>query len=142
MDELASTGEAILTSSAADEIALESREIGGSFFTHHLVSGLRGAADSSGDGIVTLAEAYQYAFSHTVSATAATVAGTQHPAYDYQLAGQGDLVLSELWRPNSALELPSGFDRMLVSGVVRDQVLAELPAGGAQTSMLFEKASP
>jgi hypothetical protein len=49
-DELASTGEALLTSSAADEVALESREIAGSFFTHHLISGLRGAADASGDG--------------------------------------------------------------------------------------------
>jgi hypothetical protein len=128
-DDLLSTGEAVLTSSAADELALESKEIGGSFFTHHLVSGMRGAADISGDGVVTLAEAYQYAFSRTVSATAATVAGTQHPAYDYQLAGQGELVLSELWRPNSALELPSGFDRLLVSRVIRDQVLAELPPG-------------
>ena len=56
-DDLASTGEALLTSSAADENALESKEIRGSFFSHHLVSGLRGAADSSGDGQVTLAEA-------------------------------------------------------------------------------------
>jgi len=128
-DDLLTTGEAVLTSSAADEIALESKEIGGSFFTHHLVSGLRGAADVSGDGIVTLAEVYQYAFAHTVSATAATVAGTQHPAYNYQLSGQGDLVLTELWRPSSALELPSGFDRLLVARVARDQVIAELPQG-------------
>jgi hypothetical protein len=94
-DEVSSTGEALLTSSAADELALESREIGGSFFTHHLVSGLRGAADTSGDGKITLAEAYQYAFERTVSATASMTIGTQHPGYDYRLPGRGDLVLSE-----------------------------------------------
>ena len=132
VDDLASTGEAMLTSSAADEIALESTEIRGSFFTHHLVSGLRGAADSSGDGLVTLAEAYQYAFSHTVSATAGTVGGIQHPVYDYRLAGQGELVLTELSRPAAALELPKGYDRVLVVQIARDQVIAELTAEAAR----------
>jgi hypothetical protein len=122
----------MLTSSAADEIALESTEIRGSFFTHHLVSGLRGAADSSGDGLVTLAEAYQYAFSHTVSATAGTVGGIQHPVYDYRLAGQGELVLTELSRPAAALELPKGYDRVLVVQIARDQVIAELTAEAAR----------
>src|SRR5439155_3278375 len=93
-DDLASTGEALLTSSAADEVALESKEIGGSFFTHHFVSGLRGAADASGDGIVTLNEAYQYAYAHTISTTGQTIIGPQHPAYDYRLTGQGELVLT------------------------------------------------
>ena len=54
----------MITSSAAREAALESAEIEASFFSHHLISGLRGAADTSGDGLVTLAEAYQYAFTH------------------------------------------------------------------------------
>jgi hypothetical protein len=130
-DSLASTGEAILTSSAADELALESTEIRGSFFTHHLISGLRGAADTSGDGLVTLAEAYQYAFVHTVSATSSAFAGSQHPAYDFRLSGQGELVLAELSHPAAALELPAGFDRILVVQLLRDQVLAELPAGAA-----------
>jgi hypothetical protein len=130
-DDLASNGEALLTSSAADELALESKEIRGSYFTHHFVSGLRGAADTSGDGNITLAEAYQYAFSHTVSATADTLVGPQHPAYDYRLSGQGELVLSMVSRPTAALGLPDGFDRVLVVQLVRDQVLAELPSGAA-----------
>lgn len=129
-DELASIGEALLTSSAADEIALESREIGGSFFTHHFISGLRGAADASGDGLVTLTEAYQYAYVHTISTTGATVAGPQHPAYDYRLSGQGELVLTELSRPTALIELPRGAERALVIELVRDQVLAELAADG------------
>ena len=35
----------LLTSSSADEDAQESDAIAGSYFSHHLVSGLRGSAD-------------------------------------------------------------------------------------------------
>ena len=125
-DDVASTGEALLTSSAADEVALESREIGGSFFTHHFISGLRGAADSSGDGIVTLTEAYQYAYAHTIKTTGETVIGPQHPAYDYRLTGQGELVLAELSKPTAQLSLPHGFERILVADRARDEVIAEV----------------
>jgi uncharacterized caspase-like protein len=126
-DELVSKGEALLTSSAASEVALESREIGGSFFTHHLVSGLRGAADRSSDGRVTLAEAYDYAFARTVSATARTVVGAQHPAYDYRIAGEGELVLAQLGKKGAVLELPRGFERTVVVDLDSDRVLAEIP---------------
>jgi hypothetical protein len=127
-DELSTSGEALLTSSAADENALESKEIGGSFFTHHLVSGLRGAADASGDGRVTLTEAYQYAHKHTISTSGATLAGPQHPTYDYRLSGQGELVLTELAKPTAGLALPDGFERALV--IERGgHVIAELTRG-------------
>lgn len=128
-DEVSTTGEALLTSSAADENALESKEIGGSFFTHHLVSGLRGAADSSGDARVTLTEAYQYAYKHTITTSGATLAGPQHPTYDYRLSGQGELVLTELAKPTAGLSLPDDFDRALVIEIGRDQVIAELGRG-------------
>jgi hypothetical protein len=127
-DELASTGEALLTSSAADEVALESREIGGSFFTQHLVSGLRGAADANGDGTVTLTEAYEYAYGHTIATSGATLIGPQHPAYDYRLTGKGELVLTDVSKPSAVLELPSGFDRVLVVELARSQVVAEITA--------------
>ncbi|HEX3475786.1 MAG TPA: caspase family protein [Kofleriaceae bacterium] len=132
-DELASTGEVLLTSSAADEVALESAEIGGSFFTHHFVSGLRGAADISGDGIVTLTEAYQYAYARTVKTTGETVVGVQHPAYDYRLSGQGELVLAELSKRSGMLQLPSGFERVVVIDVAHAQVIAEVTAGSQAT---------
>ncbi|HET6148865.1 MAG TPA: caspase family protein [Polyangia bacterium] len=125
-DDLGSTGEAFIASSAADEVALESAEIGASFFSHHFISGLRGAADLSGDGLVTLAEAYQYAFARTLRATSDTVVGPQHPAYDYQLAGRGDLVLTELRHPSATLDLPAAFDRLLLLATAGQQVLAEL----------------
>jgi hypothetical protein len=125
-DSLESSGEALITSSAADEVALESREIRGSFFTHHFISGLRGAADTSGDGVVTLGEAYRYAYAHTIKTTGETLIGPQHPSYDYRLSGQGELVLAELTKPTAAIVVPSGFDRVLVVDVAHDQVIAEV----------------
>src|SRR5690606_5434129 len=89
-------GHAFLTSSSADEAAQESDRIGASFFTHFLLSGLRGAADTSRDGKVTLNEAYQFAFAETLARTSRTSAGAQHPAYEMQLAGTGDLVMTDL----------------------------------------------
>ena len=91
--------------------------------------GLRGAADASGDGRVTLAEAYKYAYERTLAATSQTLAGPQHPSYDIRLAGVGELVLTQLTRPSGALVLPAGFERALVSEPTRDEVLAEVPAG-------------
>ncbi len=131
-DELATSGDATLTSSAADEVALESSEIGGSFFTHHLVSGLRGAADASGDGLVTLAEAYAYAFTRTLRTTSSTLVGAQHPSYDSRLSGQGELVLSELARPLATIELPAELDRAIVVHLARDQVMAEVTSDAAR----------
>jgi hypothetical protein len=130
-DDLATAGEAVLTSSAAHEMALESRELGASFFSHHLVSGLRGAADSSGDGRVTLGEAYRYAFTNTLLATSNTLAGPQHPAYDYRLAGQGELVLTEVIARGATLALPDGFDRVLIADADHRRILAELTPASA-----------
>jgi hypothetical protein len=96
------TGHAYLTSASAEEAAQESDRIGSSFFTHYLISGLRGAADLAGDGMVTLNEAYSYAFQETLASTEKTQYGPQHPAYDINLSGSGDLVLTDL-RSSSAL---------------------------------------
>ena len=38
----------------------------GALFTHYWVNGLRGAADANGDGRVTLAESYDFAYSQTL----------------------------------------------------------------------------
>ncbi|MFL5440849.1 MAG: caspase domain-containing protein, partial [Myxococcales bacterium] len=89
-------GLVLIASSAADEESQESDEIAASFFTHYLASGLLGDADASGDGKVTLAEAYAYAYGRTVGSTAETRAGAQHPVYLYDLGGAGDVILTEL----------------------------------------------
>jgi len=107
-------GLVLVTSSGADEDSQESDAIGGSFFTHHLASGLLGDADTSGDGKVTLAEAYAYAYARTVASTADTVAGVQHPAYLYDLGGAGDVVLTELASAGAALVFPAGAEGAFV----------------------------
>ena len=99
-------GHAFLTSSAADEASQESDRLGASFFTHALLTGLRGAADASGDGVVTLNEAYQYAFRETLSRTETTRAGPQHATYDIGLVGSGDVVITDLRRAGAGLVLP------------------------------------
>ena len=125
-DNLQSTGDAYIASSAESEAALESNEVLGSIFTHHFVSGLRGVADASGDRLVTLGEAYRYAYDQTVARTVLLPAGVQHPTYDYKLSGQGELVLSTLQRANAQLILPVGTERGVVTDVLRDQVIAEI----------------
>ncbi len=95
-------GHAFLTSASSTETAQESDRMRGSFFTHFLVAGLRGAADINRDGRVTLNEAYNHAFHETLARTESTRSGPQHPNYDMQLAGSGDLVMTDL-RGTSAL---------------------------------------
>jgi hypothetical protein len=131
-DDLATSGEAILTSSAAHEAALESRQIRASFFSHHLISGLRGAADSSGDGRVTLGEAYRYAFVNTLLATSNTLSGPQHPEYDYRLTGRGELVLTDVLTRGAKLLLPSNFDRIVIADTNRQHLIAELTNASAR----------
>ncbi|MGE0397862.1 MAG: caspase domain-containing protein [Kofleriaceae bacterium] len=100
-------GFAFLSSSSADEDAQESDRIGASFFTYFFVAGLRGGADRNRDGKITLTEAYQYAYEHTLGRTQNTVHGPQHPAYDMHLSGTGDVVITDLRSTESALVLPS-----------------------------------
>lgn len=98
-DAVRAKGQVIITSSSADEASQESDDIQGSFFTHYLTTGMRGAGDENGDGRVTLDEAYSYAYSRTVATTANTRSGVQHPTYQYDLRGAGDVTLT---RPGGA----------------------------------------
>ncbi|MBN1648462.1 MAG: caspase family protein [Spirochaetales bacterium] len=91
------SGHAFITSSSADEAAQESDALRASYFTHYLISALRGAADNTQDGVVTIHEAYSYASAETQSTTQNTQAGPQHPSYDMKLSGSGgELVLTDL----------------------------------------------
>jgi hypothetical protein len=87
-------GLAFLASSSESEVAQESDELGGSFFTHFFVHGLRGAADRDRNGHVSLAEAYEFASRHTLAATVTSPIGPQHPTFRFDLAGQQDIALT------------------------------------------------
>jgi hypothetical protein len=138
--EVTAKGEVVITSSASDEASQESDEIGGSYFTHYLLSGLRGAADESGDGEVTLEEAYRYVYHRTVAHTAATRAGAQHPGFDYDLQGSGDLVLTTLGHRGASLRFDAGEDgRFLVFDEDDQRFVAEVQVlPGRPTRLMVE----
>ena len=126
-----SEGAVFLTASAANEDAQESDRLRGSFFTHYLISGLLGAADDNGDGIVVLAEAYRHAYDATLRASSRTLAGTQHPTFRYDLSGKGDIVLT---RPGARkaeralLTFPHGRSYLVMRSSEEGQVVAEVGA--------------
>ncbi len=99
-------GLVLLSSASADEDAQESDEIGGSYFSHYLVSGLRGDADRSRDRRVTLSEAYAYAYARTVADTAESAAGAQHPTFSYDFQGNADLVLTDFANRREGIYVP------------------------------------
>jgi hypothetical protein len=125
-------GHAFLTSASADEAAQESDRVKGSFFTHYMVSGLRGAADLSSDNRVTLNEAYQYAFNETLARTESTQAGPQHPSYDFQLTGAGDLVLTDLSKTSALMILPAELEGRLFVRDQKGRLIAEINKPGGR----------
>jgi WD40 repeat protein len=125
-DELTVRGTVILTSSGADEVSQEARVLSGSFFTHHLVSGLRGAADEDGDLRVSLDEVYRYASTRTQLDTAFIPTGAQRPAFRYELKGRGRLYLSRLKGPAAFLLFPAGGPRCFVTDAEERRLIAEL----------------
>jgi hypothetical protein len=99
------SGTALLSSSSGLENAHEAAVYGGSFFTHHVAAGLRGAADASGDGAVTLQEVFSYAKERTVRDSARMALTTQHPSFEIELRGRQDIVLADVAKSPSVLEL-------------------------------------
>lgn len=57
-----STGTAIIMSSKAEEISLESAGLRQGVFSHFMIRGLKGEADVDGDGIITIEELYHYIY--------------------------------------------------------------------------------
>jgi len=123
-------GAAIFSASRSDELAQESSEVEGSFFTHHLLSALRGAGDRDGNGAVTIGEAYQYAYDRTLASTWPSLLGPQHAAYEYQLSGTGDLVLTRLTSGRQALSFPAGAGPPYIVTSSHGDVVAEVSPDG------------
>lgn len=140
-DEIASKGYAIVTSSAETELSQESKEIRGAFFTHYLVSALRGAGDESQDGKVTLSEAYAYAYRKTLARTSVTIGGSQHPMYEFQLEGRGDVVLTRTDDAQSRLtiKLPER-GRLIVLDSHRETIVTETEIAADAASQLAIRA--
>jgi Caspase domain len=119
-------GQVILTATGPAEVAQEWDALGGGLFTHHLISGLRGAADRDGDGDVTLFEAYSYAYDRTLSQSSRARVGPQHPGHEIDVRCSGDLVLTHPGRRGSSLVLARGLSgRYVISTVDGGELMAE-----------------
>ncbi|HEX6242867.1 MAG TPA: caspase family protein [Polyangiales bacterium] len=125
--DLRNEGVAVMASSTGAELSQESEELSSSYFTHHLVTGLRGAADLDGDGTVSLDEAYRYAYQNTLSDTLRTRVGSQHATLETELKGHGDVPLTYTSDADAVLQLPESLEgRIVVQRRRRGAVLAEL----------------
>lgn len=120
-------GQVVITSTGSREPAQEWEALGGSLFTHHLLSALRGAADRNGDGRVTLFEAYSYSYERTLAASTDASAGPQHPSHEIDLRGEGDLVLTRPGGRNSGLGLAASLSgRYVVTSTLSAELIAEV----------------
>lgn len=131
-------GRIVITSSTGDEVSQESDSIEGSFFTHHWVSGLYGAADANDDGLVTLEEAYRYAHFRTVEQTIESQGGIQHPSYGFSLTGQGSIVLANLSHSTARIQIRTSGrpGEYFVLDRKKQLVLTELAPDGARTAAI------
>ena len=84
----AGRGKVIISASAANEVSVEQDELKHGVFTYYLLEGLRGPADTDGDGLVTVDEAYRYVSDRVPRATRQE----QHPVKKGTV--EGSLVLS------------------------------------------------
>jgi hypothetical protein len=128
-DKLDNEGTVFITSSSANEDSQESDQYEGSIFTHHLLSGLLGAADESQDDRISLSEAYKYAHEQTIRTTSHTWVGTQHPTYRYDIKGKGDVIITRLDmddKNRSLLEFVEPGQYLVMKGFKSGPVVAEL----------------
>jgi hypothetical protein len=131
VQDLNSTGVAVMASSTGSELSQESRELGSSYFTHHLLASLRGAGDRDRNGRVSLDEAYAYAYQNTLADTARTQVGSQHATLETALTGRGDVPLS----------YPVDADAQLAfSGDISGKVLVQQAGHGAVMAELVKAA--
>jgi hypothetical protein len=132
-------GHAFLTSSAATEAAQESDRIRASYFTHYLVSGFHGAADLSGDGKVTLGEAYQFAFNETLGRTVDSKGGPQHPSYEINLSGTGDVVMTDVRQMSGTLVIGEELDgRFFVRNAAQELIVEMYKPRGRRVELGVE----
>lgn len=129
-------GHAYFSSSSESEASQESDTIGASYFTHSIVTGLRGAADTSGDDKVSLNELYYYAFNDTLSQTETSQIGAQHPSYNITMVGSGDLILTDISVADSVLAIPADAQGQFLVRNLEGKLVSEInKVSGSQMSI-------
>jgi hypothetical protein len=79
--------------------------------------------------MVTLEEAYRYAYDATVRGSSRTLAGLQHPTFRYDVRGQGDVVLATLGqggRTRGWVEFPPARTWLVLEGSSGGSVVGEI----------------
>jgi hypothetical protein len=99
-----------LFASGEGEPAQESDDLQGALFTHYWVNALRGAGDANGDGRVTLAESYDFAYSQTLLRSARGSGVLQHPAAIFELREAAPVVLTSTLDGATVLRFPRTAD--------------------------------
>jgi hypothetical protein len=116
-----------LFASSEGEVAQESDELQGALFTHYWVSGLRGAADVNGDGRVTLAESYDFAYAQTVFRSARGSGVLQHPTAMFTLREVAPVVMTETFGRGTQLRFPPSADtRYVVYAIGSRSIFGEI----------------
>lgn len=132
--DIESSGTALMVSAESTEAAQESLDLGGSFFTHYLVSALRGAADANKDHRITLAEAHSYTTANTRRATGTWGRTEQKPVYEFKITGHGDIVLTDLREGVARLQFDDALDgRVVVTERSSSHVVAETTKRGGES---------
>jgi hypothetical protein len=129
LPQLSSEGTVLLAASSGLEDAHEAESLQGSFFTHHLVAGLRGAADTSHDAQVSLEEAFTYANKMTIRDTAMVAKEPQHPSFDMRLHGRQEIVLTDASSAPSVLTVDQKTGPLQIVQLSSGDVVVEAPAG-------------
>jgi hypothetical protein len=127
--DLRSEGSVLLASSTGQEDAHEAEALAGSFFTHHLVAGLRGAADRTRDGRITVGEVFEYAQAMTVRDTTLAAGSPQHPSFRMNLSGRDDLPMTEISESRSQLVVEQRRGPLQLIRLDTGIVVLELPEG-------------
>jgi len=137
VERLNTAGIAVIASSNERELSQESDALHSSYFTHHWLVGLRGGGDHNHDGRVTLSEAYQYAYNHTLATTAETAVGEQHVTLETNLRGQDDVPLTQPAAARARLRVPAEVEgRVLVQTLPSWSVMAELDKPRGESVLL------
>ena len=152
VDTLSARGTIMLTSSSSDQVSHEAPELGGSVFTHHMISALRGAADYDESRTVSLSEAYSYARMKTSSITGNLTGTMQQPSYSWNVKGKEEICLSWLTQGKGKIViLPGGQCPCYIINEPSQTVMAEiiprskpvpiaLPAGRYRVQQVCEKS--
>ena len=124
-------GDVLITSASAGEPAQERAFLRGALFSHHLMTGLRGAADVDRDLSVSLTEAYAYAYRKT-AAQAVMGGAAQHPSFSFDTRGFGAWILTRPGNHQAALVLEEGIEGKVWVANRKRELVAEVTKASSE----------